>query len=217
MSTSTFGTRLKEIRKEAGLTQAEAAAKLNVTQQTWQSAEADKTQLASNRSRKVAQVFKVSLAWLLSGEGPKTSDTTQLKELQNKKLVKLVSGKVLAGLATGPNLEQPEIEDYIYFPGINSQKECYAIQVSSESMEPKITAGSTIILEPITDRAEFKDGKIYVLIIEGVPLLRKASILLSGKNKGKFELSSEKESKVQIVEEEDIKMWFRVLYVVHAV
>ncbi len=85
--------------------------------------------------------------------------------------MKLISGKVLAGLVKGFPQELAQVEDHIYIPGIESRKDCYAIQVDGVSMEPYIKSGATIILEPVEDRSEFKDGKAYVIIIEGVPLL----------------------------------------------
>jgi phage repressor protein C with HTH and peptisase S24 domain len=211
---TTIQERLKEVRKDNYLTQAQAAEKIGLSSQAWNSAEGGKSNFSRKNLEKIARTFGINLTWLFSGEGSKTGETLTLKNIHNRKLVKLLSGSVLAGLVEGFTPENIEIEDQIYIPGIKSKKDCYAIRVEGDSMEPEIKAGAIVILEPMEQRSEFQDEKEYVVIAEGVALLKKVSIILSGKDKGKFVLSSYNEEKVKVVEEGDIVRWYRVIYVI---
>ena len=146
-----------------------------------------------------------------------TGETEVLKNIQNRKLVKLISGKVLAGLTEGYEPADEVVEDVMYIPGIKSKKDCFAIQVSGTSMEPEIKEGSTIIIERLEDKSEFRDNQTYVVILQGIPFIKKVSMVLGGKEKGVFELSSINEDRIQEVKDKDISAWYKVSYVINPV
>ena len=71
-------SRLKIARKKKGLTQREAAKILGVTPQAWSSAERGASKMHRNNLEKVAELFDVSLSWLITGEGVRSSQGLSL-------------------------------------------------------------------------------------------------------------------------------------------
>lgn len=66
---ATFGDRLAGAREAAGLTPAELAARIGVTEKTIRAWEDDFAEPRANRLGMLAGLLNVSLAWLLTGEG----------------------------------------------------------------------------------------------------------------------------------------------------
>lgn len=62
--------RLKEVRKSCGLTQKEVAERVGVNQNTYSYWENEKTHIDSSSLKKVADIFGVSVDYLLGGEQP---------------------------------------------------------------------------------------------------------------------------------------------------
>ena len=210
-----IGIRLKQLRRTQDLTQAEAAQLIGVSQQAWQSAESGRSLLATKRLEIVAKEFNTDINWIVTGKGNDKKETQILIDTENGKLVKLISGKVLAGLTQGFQPDEGTIQDMVYIPGVKSKKDCYAIEVSGQSMEPEIKEGAIIIVEPIEDRSEFRDNRNYVIIAEGIPFLKKASMILTGKDRGKFELSSLNEQGTKLIAADEITSMYRVIYVIN--
>lgn len=61
--------RLKEIREKQGLSGAAFAKELGIPQKTYHNYESGKNQVPAEIARKIYERFKVSLIWLLTGEG----------------------------------------------------------------------------------------------------------------------------------------------------
>ena len=62
---SAFSERLKETRKKAGLTQEDVAKQLGITRPAYTQYETDKTQPSLEIAAKIADIFKVSLDYLI--------------------------------------------------------------------------------------------------------------------------------------------------------
>lgn len=62
--------RLKEVRKSRGLTQKEIAEQVGVNQNTYSYWENEKTHIDSSSLKKIAEIFGVSVDYLLGGEQP---------------------------------------------------------------------------------------------------------------------------------------------------
>ena len=62
---SKFSERLKEERKKAGLTQGAIATMLGITRPAYTQYETDKTQPSLETAAKIADIFKVSLDYLV--------------------------------------------------------------------------------------------------------------------------------------------------------
>lgn len=62
---STFSERLKDERKKAGLTQEQIAKELGITRPAYTQYETDKTQPSLETARKIADILKVSLDYLV--------------------------------------------------------------------------------------------------------------------------------------------------------
>ena len=77
----TIEERLKAARKKAGLTQAEAGAALNITRTAIQNYERESSRLNIHKLEKLAQLYGVSSAWLLSGVHLE-QDNEQILELE---------------------------------------------------------------------------------------------------------------------------------------
>lgn len=64
---TTFVKRLKELRKEKGMTQDEAAAAIGVGRTTWQGYETGKIAPPADRMSRIADLFSVPVDWLIGG------------------------------------------------------------------------------------------------------------------------------------------------------
>lgn len=216
MNTNTVGSRLKEIRKDAGLTQTEAAHLIGITQQNWQSAEKGKSNMPYEKILKLAEHFEVNVSWLLTGEGSKTGASSNLINTEKGMVVSLLSSETLANLK-GQAPGKDAIQNVIFMPGLNSSSACYAMEVSGQNMEPEIKKGSKIIIEEIENQGQFVDGKIYVLVIKKVPFIKRVHMVLSGKDAGKFKVSDENGVGEQVIDLKEIKAWYKVIYVINPV
>ena len=64
-----MNTRVKLIRKEAGLTQQDFANALNISKSTVESIEYGRREMSERTLKDICRVFKVSELWLRTGEG----------------------------------------------------------------------------------------------------------------------------------------------------
>jgi transcriptional regulator with XRE-family HTH domain len=71
-----IGERIREIRKEKGLTQIEFSKILGITQDKLSKYETGRVGVPIEIILKISDEFKISLDWLLKGKGPKISKKT---------------------------------------------------------------------------------------------------------------------------------------------
>lgn len=207
----TIGQRLRMLRKHRKYNQTEAAKLVDITQQSWALMEKDKRKLTGNEAKILAKEFDSSVHWLFTGEGPMTGKQV----LAEIKSIRVVNMPALTKLVDGYSAPEMEYTGSLNLPDIDDPENYIATKVSGRSMEPNIREGSTIVLQYMKDRSEFVDDRAYVVVIQGIPFLKRVNLILSGEDAGRYHLSTDNESKVQIVDEQQIKQWFSVEYVIN--
>lgn len=85
-----FNERLKQIRKESGLTQDEFAKSIGITRSPIASAESGKSKLQPLAIRKICEVYNINEPWLLIGEGH-MRDTYNIPDDELKNLLDVYS------------------------------------------------------------------------------------------------------------------------------
>jgi len=206
----TIGERLKALRRHRKYSQTEAGKLIGITQQSWALIEGGKRKLTGDEAAILARIFDSTVHWLFTGQGAMTGNFNP----DIFKNVPVVNISALAGLTEGYTLPESEYLGTVSFPNIENPKNYIATHVSGTSMEPKIKDGSLVVLKRMHQRSEFKDGRIYVIVLHGVPFLKRVKMILSGADKGRFHISSDNEDEVQIVDGEDITQWYKLEYVI---
>lgn len=80
--------------------------------------------------------------------------------------------------------------------------------MQGESITP-VQDGDIAILERITSKSEFGDGRTYAISVTGtgVNVIKKVSLGIEGANLGRLVLSSENNSRPQAIGFEEVKMY----------
>lgn len=172
-------SRLRSARIKAGFKSARAAAmRYGWTPSTYASHENGQTQVPSDAAREYAKAFKVSAAWILTGEG--------VQAAQN---VVRIMGFVGAGGDISPEYEQvPEeglsdIECPFPLPD-----DAIAFRVEGTSMWPRYDPGDVIIVRnKQSDPDSLLGLEVAVRISKGQRYLKR---VLRGKSRGLFDLES---------------------------
>lgn len=146
--TSEFGKRLKEARKNAGLTQAQLAKKVGIGQSTV--AELERTANGSSHVAGIAAACNVSPMWLATGDGPmKGGMDSNVKPVVEGMRAYPVISKIQAGLVK-------EIS-YPYEPGDGFAVEfgeddastwAFFLEIEGDSMLPEFRAGDRVLIDP---------------------------------------------------------------------
>ncbi len=147
----TFGDRLRDIRKQRGLTQAELAEISGVSQQLISKLERTRAKTSSAAS-KLAKALGVDVKWLLFGEYPAKEDDSLVLE-QGPEPGKIDSVPVVGNTQAGPDKEWFELgyppgygEDYVDVPA--KDPHAYALRVVGDSMEPRMHEGELVLVYP---------------------------------------------------------------------
>lgn len=144
-----FSVKLKEIRKEHGLTQIDLAKKLGVASGTVGNWESGKREPDYERISQIADLFNVSVDWLLG---------STRREIQRIP----VYGKVAAGI---PIEAIENIEDYEEIDVSRMPKGQYiALMIRGNSMEPRMRDGDVVIVR-LQDDCE--TGDTAVMLVNG--------------------------------------------------
>ncbi|MGL4741091.1 MAG: helix-turn-helix domain-containing protein [Sarcina sp.] len=83
-----LGNKIKELRKQAGLTQKELCEILNIAQSTLGTIETNKQGTSRKTLKKFADYFSVSIDYLLSDDQPPSSSNIENINLKELKLIK---------------------------------------------------------------------------------------------------------------------------------
>lgn len=128
-----MGNRLKELRKEKGVTQAEVAKIINTNQSQYGKYENGKTNLNLETSKILANYFDVSVPYLLGIES-EVSNNKPLKNIQGlfKEMSELYRGDYLAVIE---GLER--ISDKTYFNSLNRDR-LEEIKKEKEELKKKL-------------------------------------------------------------------------------
>ncbi|MBQ9468652.1 MAG: helix-turn-helix domain-containing protein [Clostridia bacterium] len=144
-----FSVKLKEIRKEHGLTQIDLAKKLGVASGTVGNWESGKREPDYERISQIADLFNVSVDWLLG------STSREIQRIP-------VYGKVAAGI---PIEAIENIEDYEEIDVSRMPKGQYiALMIRGNSMEPRMRDGDVVIVR-LQDDCE--TGDTAVMLVNG--------------------------------------------------
>lgn len=148
--------RLKELRKQAKLSQTELAKIFNVAQNTLSNWENGNRMIDMTTAIEIAKFFNVSVDYLLGrDETPISSPSVSGTWIP-------VLGKVQAGV---PVEAIQDIIDYEDISNISKDPaEYFALQVKGQSMEPKFSEGDVVIVKK-QDTAE--DGEIVIALVNG--------------------------------------------------
>ena len=142
--------RLKEARKATRMTQAEVAKILGVNQNTYSYWETGKTKIDNVSLSKLAEIFNVSIDYLLDIQPP----------------VKGVRVPIYGSVPAGVPLEAIEnIEGYEEItPALASKGEYFALKIKGESMSPFILNNDIVI---VRKQSEIESGDIAIVLVNG--------------------------------------------------
>lgn len=149
--------KLRELRKQNDFTQSEIAKKLNISQQTYSNYESESTQAPHEILKQLAQIFNVSVDYLLENENNKNSSSTS----KSNRIP--VLGKIPAGI---PINMIEDILDYEEIPvnWLTSGKEYFALKVQGDSMSPKFQSGDVLIVKKQDD---CENGAFAIVAVNG--------------------------------------------------
>lgn len=152
-----IGKRIKELRKQKGLTQMQLADELNVEFSNVSKWELGKNDPSKELIAKMAKLFNVSIEYLLG-----ISDTTTPDTLPTA----TVKIPLLGNIAAGQPIEAVEnVEDYVYISEDMARRGTYfALKVKGNSMEPRIYEGDIAI---IRHQAMVNNGEIAAVKVNG--------------------------------------------------
>lgn len=202
---SNLGSRLKEFRAYFKLSQSEAGERIGLGQQAW--AQMEKRNAISRKNLQLLiEEFGISKEWMQTGNGEMLEERKGLKIKRVHSLSKYIK-----------NGNELQAQDQFHLPFIDAGKECLAIKMASRSMEPEIKEGSTMVLEELEDLGQFVDGKIYVLVINEVPFVKRVQMILGGADSGKFKVRDDKGMGEQVIGKQEIERWYKVIYVINPV
>jgi transcriptional regulator with XRE-family HTH domain len=191
-------SRLKIARKKKGLTQKAAAKVLGITPQAWNSAELGKSKMHRNNLEIVAREFDVSFSWLVTGEGNETMAMPE--DIGVGKFVRILSTKeFLEGLKGG----DPK---HIFIPGLEEE----TIGFKTRTELPPGVVESTLVVVASNFAELFENGKLYLIAIDGLLIVRKIEKVIFGTNKGTYKLSN-LNGEVDFVKPKGIDL-YRVIY-----
>lgn len=146
--------RIKELRTQNGIKQADLAKDINVSQAALSGYETGKYEADINTYRLIADYFDVTLDYLLGGVA------TQKKSGEYIRIP--VLGRVAAGIPIDA------IEEVIDWEDINAESagdgEYFGLQIKGQSMEPKISDGDVVI---VRRQPDVDNGDIAVVLVNG--------------------------------------------------
>jgi repressor LexA len=150
MNYAAIGDRIRQKRKEIGLTQKELAAKVSLSEGSVSKYENGKVEDATNtKLNEFAQALGVDIGWLLG------------IPLRSKNKVPVL-GRVRAGI---PIEAIEEILDYEEIPqDMASNGDYFALRITGNSMEPRICDGDIVIVKRQSD---VESGDIAIVLVNG--------------------------------------------------
>ncbi len=151
--------RLKDIRKDLRLNQAEMAEKMGKNQTTWSGYEVGRNTIPHDVYMQL-QEMGYNIEWLKEGIGEMKA--VQVSATPQKGSVPFYRLDVTAHISeTFNDLDSHEPEYYISMPGFSH---CMAFPVSGDSMSPRISSGDTIFVKPLNNFDVILWGEVYLII-----------------------------------------------------
>ena len=160
-----FKIKLKELRENKGMSQAEFAADFGVTQSAVGNWESGSRKPNIDKIKKIADYFNVPVSVLIDDEGNVKKSKTTSPENRATRIP--VYGYVAAGIpieaidnfdSTDPD-DWEEIDEHMSKDG-----EYFALRIKGDSMEPKMSSGDVVIVRKQPDA---ESGDIAIVCING--------------------------------------------------
>lgn len=146
--TSEFGKRLKEARRNAGLTQAQLAKKVGIGQSTV--AELERTASGSSHVASIAAACNVSPMWLASGDGPmKTGMDSNVRPVSEGMRAYPVISTIQAGLVKEISCPYEPGDGFaIEFGEDDASTWAFFLEIEGDSMLPEFRPGDRVLIDP---------------------------------------------------------------------
>lgn len=172
-----IGLRIKKIRESLDLTQEEFGSKIGLVSGTIcnieKGSQGGKKGIGAEILIKIANVYRIDLHWLLTGEIRKKElpiiAAQPCEEYDKKELVPIpIINEVPAGYPAYPDIED-FVHDYAYIPKV--PKNTFGLLVSGKSMEPEIADGDIVVIDP--GIKELKRGDLGVFRVNNEVSLKR--------------------------------------------
>lgn len=163
-----FSKHLKQIRLENGLSQAQMARKLGLTQGAVSQWESGRTRPDAEQLVQISKLFQVPLDYFAS-ESP-GRDLDGVVEMRRRAVP--VVGEIACGT---PILAQQNIESYIDTP--DGTRADFALRCKGTSMEPLFRDGDLVL---IRQQEDADDGKIAAVLIGNEATLKRVHRIQDG-------------------------------------
>lgn len=147
---------LKKSRKRVGMTQAQVAERIGLSQNQYSNLETGKSIIDPQLLIQLSKIYQVSIDYLLGED-----ELINLK--QDKIVVKIpVLGTVAAGI---PIDAIEEIVDWEEIPhSMAKTGEYFGLRIKGNSMEPRIMQGDTVI---VRRQPDVESGEIAIVLVNG--------------------------------------------------
>lgn len=163
----TMGDRLKNFRKNSGLSQKKVAEYLGITIGAYSHYENDSRELDVDKIKKLSKLFGIS--------GDELIDTGFQKPLPGVIHPTFSRVPVLGVIACGePILAQENVEGYANVADIRCD---FALRCAGDSMAPTFLDGDLVLLR---SQADVDDGQIAAVVIEGEATLKRVQHVPDG-------------------------------------
>lgn len=149
-----FSERLKVLRAKAGISQAEIARKIYISQPAYAKYELGTSTPNPETLAAIASILDCSVDYLL-GKAPKASNAGYIRIP--------VLGRVAAGIPIDAIEEIIDYED-ISVEMATGGAEYFGLQIKGDSMEPKISDGDIVI---VRKQPDVESGEIAVVLVNG--------------------------------------------------
>lgn len=152
---STLGVRLRVLRENAEKTQREMAELLCINRVSYTQYENDKRTPPPDTLKKIADIFNVSVDYLLGNTRHEINQTSKYVRIP-------VLCRIVAGI---PMDAVEEVIDWEEIPReMAATGEFFGLKVKGHSMEPRILEGDVVIVKR---QADIESGKVAVVLING--------------------------------------------------
>lgn len=156
---SGIGKRLKELRKEKGLSQAHVASELCVTQSAYSLMEGSRNGIISEHVVALSRLFGVTTDFLLTGN-------RKLIDMSPENgFVPLLETKAQAGFLK--KVHQEDVFDsfeHYRIPGYNPTMDSLLVEVEGDSMAPTIMSGEVVICQTQRNPDRVLDGSAAIIV-----------------------------------------------------
>ncbi len=188
---TTLSDRLKQSRKNAGLTQSAVAKAVGITQPTYQALEAGKV-TKSSYLLQIAEVLKVDTHWLATGERmmqtnqqivdalidsmPNGITHDQIEPWRHQTWVEVYDLRFCCGDGGGyaefePLKKTLPFDDSFFTRRSIKPENFKIIYAKGDSMSPYLNEGDAVGLD-VSDRIP-KDGEVYALFLDGDTMIKR--------------------------------------------